>query len=167
VFDAFEPKSLQFLPTTVQEHFTLLQGPFHSFHATFCPRNFTANVAEGLQTIQDNINLIPGKWNDVIIDIIIIWMTYTKDSVKWRLMLRQEIIQLQVRLPEILLQLWLFPIPVISGGGRRQSFNYSHQYARVFSYFVAPGRLRRTRSFHLELNRSSQQVDLKYTKNNK
>jgi len=52
VFHAFDPKSLQFLPTTMQKHFTLLKGPFHSFHATFCSGNFTANVAECLKTLK-------------------------------------------------------------------------------------------------------------------
>jgi len=82
-------------------------------------------------------------------------MTYTEGSIKDSLMLRQETIQLQVRLSKIF-ELWLFPIPVISGGERRHTFNYSHQYARVFSYFITLGRLWRTRPFHLELIRRLQ-----------
>jgi len=85
-------------------------------------------------------------------------MTYTESSTKRSLMLGQEIIQMEVLLSKIL-QLELWPITVISGGRTRQSFNYSYQYASVFSCFISPGRLSSTRPFHLELNSKRLEVD--------
>jgi len=149
----------------MQNNFQLLKGPFHSFQATFWSGNFCANMAECLETLKNLINralkLTKDDWNDVILDMIMLMRlgTYTKDSIKRSLMLPQEIIQLQVRLSKILVLLWLFPIPVFSGGRSRWSFYYSHLYAHVFSCFIAPWRYWRTRPFHLELNSKRLEVD--------
>lgn len=118
MLNPLQPQALQLLPATMQEHFALLQTSLHQPDLFPRAADFRADVGEELET-EDKLSVY-------IRTLSIIIHSYLHNRTKRRLMLRQQRVQLGVRLFKVLLQLCPLSVAEVRGRGGGQGFDNPH-----------------------------------------